>query len=384
MPDGSASTLSLAGEARLYRDLFENAVEGIFRIDATGRIALANPAFARLLGYDDEAALIASVSDFAVDIALETGPFRALLTEVQAGRTVQREVAVRRRNGDEIWIEINGRPVTDGERFLYLQGSAIDVSRRKAFETELLAAKERADVASRTKTEFLSNMSHELRTPLNAIIGFAEIIKAEMLGPLGHADYKDYANDIHESGTHLLEIINDILDVVRIEAGKRELKESFLDIERVLTASLRLQQPRAEAAGVSLVEDIEPALPSLRGEEMAIKQILTNLISNAVKFTPAGGTVTLHAAIEPSGALLVSVADTGIGIALENIEKVVRPFGQVAGDLTRNHSGTGLGLALVKSLTELHGGRFALESEVGKGTTAKLWFPTTRLLRAVA
>jgi PAS domain S-box-containing protein len=384
MLDGSSSTSAETDSESLYRAMFLQAAEGIFRTDSDGRVRLANPAFARLFGYDTPQALIETVGDFAVDLALETGPFRAVLTEVRAGRQVQRDLAVKRRGGEEFWIEINARPVTEGERFLYVEGSAVDISRRKNFEAELLAAKERADVAARTRTEFLGNMSHELRTPLNAIIGFAEIIKSEMMGPLGHSDYRDYANDIYESGRHLLEIINDILDVVKIEAGKRELNESLLDVERVLTACLRMAQPKAETAAVTLVNDIEPGLPALRGEELAFKQILTNLLSNAVKFTPAGGSVTLHAGLDVGGGLTIAVADTGIGIAPENIEKVLRPFSQVSADIGRSHDGTGLGLTLVKSLVELHGGTFTLESVLGQGTTAKLWLPSVRLMRAVA
>lgn len=384
MPDGVTSRLTSEATESLYRDLFLRAAEGVFRIDGEGRIRLANPAFAHLFGFDSAQTLIDAVGDFGVDLAAETGPFRALLTEVRAGRFVQRDLAVKHRNGEAIWIEIKAHPVVDGETFLYLEGSAIDVSRRKAFEAELLAAKENADVAARTRTEFLGNMSHELRTPLNAIIGFAEIIKSEMMGPLGHSDYRDYANDIFESGRHLLEIINDILDVVKIEAGKRELNESLLDVERVLTGCLRLVQTKAESAAVKLVNDIEPGLPALRGEELAVKQILMNLLTNAIKFTPAEGAVTLHAGLDQQGGLVISVSDTGIGIAPENIEKVLRPFSQVSSDIGRSHDGTGLGLTLVKSLTELHGGAFTLESALGQGTTARLRLPAARLMRAVA
>jgi signal transduction histidine kinase len=225
-------------------------------------------------------------------------------------------------------------------------------------------------------------MSHELRTPLNAIIGFSEIIKNEMFGPVGRKDYVEYSKDINDSGTHLLELINDILDVSKIEAGKKEINESLFDFSHVTAAALRLVKPRADAGKLILVSDIPPGLPEIFGEELSIKQAVLNLLSNAVKFTPEGGSVTLSARVDTDGRFKVWVTDTGIGIKSEDIPKVLVPFGQVDSALARRYAGTGLGLTLVISLIELHGGEFKLDSDFGKGTVATFWLPAERTVHA--
>ena len=244
--------------------------------------------------------------------------------------------------------------------------------------TSLLAARDKAQQADRSKAEFLANMSHELRSPLNAIIGFAEIIRDEMFGPIGQEQYKEYIADIHSSGTHLLNLINDILDLSKIEAGKQDLSESLVALHEVVGSCRRVIHARAEEARLTLVSDIPPDLPLLLADERKLKQVLINLLSNAVKFTPEGGTITTKAWIE-NGAFVVAISDTGIGIAPEDIEKAMAAFGQVDSDLNRRANGTGLGLPLVKSLIELHGGSFHLESTVGVGTTVTMRLPHSRV-----
>lgn len=380
MPDGGASRLTDETTEPLYRDLFMRAVEGIFRIDGEGRIRLANPAFARLFGFESPQALLDSVTDFAVDLCAETGPFRALLTEVRAGRIVQRDLAVKRRNGEEIWIEINARPVIDGETFLYAEGSAIDVSRRKAFEAELLAAKEGADVAARTRTEFLGNMSHELRTPLNAIIGFAEMIEKEIFGKVGSKRYIEYAADIAASGRHLVDLIGDVLDMSKIEAGRYTLEEDEVDLTQTIEAAIAIARGQAHHAGVRLNAAGEKL--RLRADGRALRQVLLNLLSNAIKFTPKGGRVDVAWRAREDG-VEVDVADTGIGISQEDLPHVIEPFRQAQG-VGRNYGGTGLGLAITKRLIEMHGGRLEIESEAGKGTRVRFRLPADRWLRDAA
>jgi len=250
---------------------------------------------------------------------------------------------------------------------------------REAAWRELRVAKEEAETASRSKSEFLANTSHELRTPLNAIIGFADLLAGQKFGPLGNPRYVGYAVDIRDSGQHLLELINDVLDLSKVEYGKLELLEEPVDVAAAAESCLRLMRPRAEAAQVGLAAELPPGLPALRADDRRLKQILLNLLSNAVKFTPAGGSVVLRARADAEGFHL-SVADTGIGIADGDLAKALSPFGQVDSRLARRYSGTGLGLPLTKAMVELHGGRLRIDSRVGAGTTVTVSLPPGRLL----
>jgi len=218
---------------------------------------------------------------------------------------------------------------------------------------------------------------------LNAIIGFAEILSSQIFGPLGDQRYVHYAADIHDSGQHLLNLINDVLDVSKIEFGKLELNEESVDIAAVLEACMRLMRDRAESAGLELRIELPEELPLLQGDARRLKQILLNLMSNAVKFTPAGGEVVVRAALVADG-LTIAVADTGIGIAATDLDTALRPFGQIDSRMARKYQGSGLGLPLTKSMIELHGGRLTLESEAGRGTVATVWLPAARMIRMVA
>ena len=243
----------------------------------------------------------------------------------------------------------------------------------------LRRAKDDAEAANKAKSEFLATMSHELRTPLNAIIGFSELMIRGVLGPVENDNYLSYIKDIHLSGRHLLDIINDILEFSKAEAGKLELMETEVDVCDVVAALLRLIGPKARDAGLVLHERVPPGLPLLWCDERKLKQMLLNLLSNAVKFTPTGGTIELAVADTPAG-LTLSVRDTGIGIAKSDLGRVLRPFVQVENALSRRHDGTGLGLTLVKFMAEIHDGTLALESELGQGTTARLTFPPERVI----
>jgi signal transduction histidine kinase len=247
---------------------------------------------------------------------------------------------------------------------------------------ELAAAKHRAEAASRMKTEFLANVSHELRTPLNSIIGFSEMIDHEAHGPIGNDRYRSYIRDIHSSGQHLLGVVNDILDISKIEVGEFELQEDEIDVGDIIESTVRVVHERAARAGLNLTSEVTPSLPQLRGDARRVRQILLNLLSNSVKFTSSGGAVSVQAGRADDGGLTVSVSDTGIGIAPEDMDKAMMPFGQVDGRLNRKYEGTGLGLPLAKSLTELHDGRLTIRSAVGKGTTVTLAFPVARTVAA--
>ncbi len=245
-------------------------------------------------------------------------------------------------------------------------------------EASLRAARKQAEAANRAKSEFLANMSHELRTPLNAILGFSEILTKEMAGPIGSERYREYAFDINDSGRHLLEVINDILDLSKVEAGRVELVEKTIEPRALAERALRLFAERAKNAGLDLRLLAEPRLPLLLADERLVKQALLNVISNAVKFTPADGRIEVRLSQSPSGGLRICVEDSGIGIAESDLERVLSPFGQVESSLSREFQGTGLGLPLAKSFTELHGGDLELESTPGKGTRVTLKFPVRR------
>jgi signal transduction histidine kinase len=252
---------------------------------------------------------------------------------------------------------------------------------RKRIELQLIEAKEKAELASRAKSQFLANMSHELRTPLNAIIGFAEVLGSDLAA--AERNRVEYAKDIRSSGAHLLQIINEILDLSKIEAGKLELELGPVDILGVVAACRRLVAERAAEAGLELEVEAATGLPTLNADEHKLKQVVLNLLSNAVKFTPSGGSIRVRVATEDE-ALVLSVADTGIGIAEEDIPKAMAPFVQLDSTLARRYPGTGLGLSLSKSLVELHGGEFRLESVLGAGTTATLRFPLRTIALAAA
>ncbi len=254
----------------------------------------------------------------------------------------------------------------------------LTVLRSELRNREIEAARQEAVAASRSKSQFLANMSHELRTPLNAIIGFAEIIRGELYGPVGVARYVDYAGDIHASGQHLLSIINDILDMAKIEAGRMELREGWLRPADAVASAIRIVAEQARLGSIRLMVEMDPATPRLLADERALRQMLLNLLSNAIKFTPAGGRVSVGVHLHRSGAIQFTVADTGIGMSADEVELALHPFGQVDSELSRRHDGTGLGLTLVKSLIELHGGTLDIESIRGRGTVVMLSFPRHR------
>jgi signal transduction histidine kinase len=255
---------------------------------------------------------------------------------------------------------------------------------KEKLQAELLVTREAAEIASRAKSNFLANMSHELRTPLNAIIGFSEVIKLGLFGPIS-ARYRDYASDIFNSGSHLLGLINEVLDLSKLEAGTLKLHETEVDLRLVVGDTMRLVNGQADKSRISLVERVPRDFPAIRADDRRIRQVLINLLSNAVKFTPAGGRVAVEVARQDNGSVLIHVSDTGIGIPAEEIGKALEPFGQIDSALGRKFEGTGLGLPIAKQLIELHGGTLAISSTPGVGTEIVVTLPGDRVLpRAMA
>ncbi len=264
---------------------------------------------------------------------------------------------------------------------LVLQKFNREVDERERTAKELRDARDAAEVANASKSQFLANMSHELRTPLNAIIGFSEVINMQLFGPVENERYKDYIGDIHRSSSHLLSLINDILDLSKIEANRYDLYEEELDVADVLAGCERMMRHRAEDAGLAFTVTISPALPPLLADKRALKQMMLNLVSNAVKFTPAGGRIDLSAVLEPDNRLALSVRDTGVGIAAADIPLALEPFRQIAQDSTVfSAEGTGLGLPLTRALARMHGATLAIESEPGQGTAITIRMPHTRVV----
>ncbi|MDP6428736.1 MAG: ATP-binding protein [Rhodospirillales bacterium] len=245
----------------------------------------------------------------------------------------------------------------------------------------MLLAKEAAESSNKAKSEFLANMSHELRTPLNAIIGYSEALEGGIFGPIANEKQSGYLNIIHSSGNHLLSIINDILDLSAIESGKVELRETEISLDSVAAYSTQILQTRANKKAVRVSNKVDENLPKIRADELRIKQVLVNILSNAVKFTPEGGKVTLEAQLEGDGSLAVSVTDTGVGMDEDGLAKAMEKFGQVENEMTSDEPGTGLGLPLTRGLMELHGGSLEIQSALGNGTTVKLRFPMERVLQ---
>jgi PAS domain S-box-containing protein len=294
------------------------------------------------------------------------------------------EVEMHDREGAARLFRLSAVPVfaPDSGAFVGFRGTAHDVTRERMRERAILQAKEAAESANRAKSEFLAAISHELRTPLNAVIGFSEVMMTETFGPLGQKVYIEYARDIHNSAGHLLELINDILDVSKIEAGKLKLDEEETDVGDLIQAAARLVRPRAVENGVSLAVEIEPTLPEITLDARAFKQVLLNLLSNAVKFTERGGGVVLSAELDAEQGFRLAVRDSGIGMTPEEIGVALTPFGQVDSSLSRKFQGTGLGLPLTKGLVELHGGDMEIESRKPGGTSVTVRLPAWRTVTA--
>ncbi len=363
---------------RRFEDISGLVSDWVWETDASRRLTYASMRILELLHIHpcellgrrfDEIGRFVGADGLPVELDWQA-PFRDIAFEMEDRRGECHHFLV---SGVPVFEEASGRLVG-------MRGTAQDVTTRKRTEAELIRAKEEADLANRAKTHFLTCMSHELRTPLNVIIGFSDLLRQQMFGPLGSPRYTEYVDSIHASGQHLLDLINDLLDISVIEAGRLELREEEIEPTALAETCLGLMRPKAERAGVRLVSDIVPAVPNLYADRRRVRQVLLNTLSNAIKYTAEGGEVRLRVACDGEGGLVMTVTDTGIGMSDDEVARALLPFARSGEAMLRNAEGTGLGLYLSRNLMELHGGTLTIESEQGVGTKVQARFPPERVL----
>jgi len=377
----------------IMHQIVENAFEAIVVVEQSGTVLMHNTAAERLFSRESESLVGRSAQSLlrVVDDTGATLPVLALLDGKASPAPLLEGIAINGW-GDDVPIELSIRQVViqpeqhrlerrrQPRTFHFI--SARDVSERRRADAAIRHALQNANAASEAKTKFLATISHELRTPLNAVIGFSEMIKEQSFGPVGNARYCEYARDIHKSGRHLLDLINDILDVTRIESGDVHIQESEIDLAACVASTMRLVAPQLISARRDIRIDAK-GVPLLVADRRLIEQVLLNLVSNAIKFTPGDGAVSIVARLRADGGITLSVTDTGIGIPDSELPKLGRPFYQVDQSHTRKFGGAGLGLTIVHGLVELHGGTVEISSRVGEGTTVACNFPPARTANGV-
>jgi len=362
----------------LLQSTLENIGEGLSVFDGQGRLIAWNLRFCELLDLPANLAASATLHDILMHQATR-GDF--------GGDDPEKEVAER--------LDLFYRDVpTTKERVMPLgrtlqirrrampNGSVIsiysDITENKASERRLIEARSQAEAANRAKSDFLANMSHELRTPLNAIIGFSEVISNELFGPIANEKYLEYIKDIHSSGRLLLLIINDVLDMSKIEAGKLELAKEVVQIQNVINEVMRMVHERARSRDIELTAQLSDENVEIWADERSMKQIFLNLLSNAIKFSKEGGQIYVRVVANRPDIAVLEIEDQGIGMTEEEQERALQPFGQAKPVTTRNYGGTGLGLPITKGLVEAHGGTMTIDSRAGYGTLVRIVLPRER------
>ena len=368
-----------------FVSLILNAVDAAITVyDPDGRLLRANKGAERLSGFTEAELLLPQTwRHILPDAEFDR------VDEIVSGRRADEYPIINEnhwvtKSGDRRLLRWSNVALKNAKgRISLLVCVGFDITEQRQFEADLIMAKNEAELANRAKSEFLANMSHELRTPLNAILGFSEIIRDQRLSD-DLSTFRRYATDIHESGQLLLQLINDILDMAKLESGRIDLEEREIDLPATISIARRLVERKAIEGHVEIVVDIAPGLPPLLGGERALKQITLNLLSNAVKFTPAGGRATVSAKLNDGGGIEIAVSDTGIGIPEASLEKLFQPFYQVDAKISRRYGGTGLGLAITKKLVDAHGAQIAVTSAPDQGTRVTVSFPPSRTLHALA
>jgi PAS domain S-box-containing protein len=358
---------------------FEHSSVGYSVSDpVTHRRLRVNPALCRILGYGEPELLAMNVSATIHPDDAQLGQQWRETVRNGSDEPFRRLQRLIRKDGKIVWGRVTASPIrAAGSGAAHIVSEIIDVTELVEADAKLRAALTRAEAASAAKSQFLATMSHELRTPLNAIIGLSEMMASEIMGPMGNPRYKEYVSDIHRAGRHLLDLVTDVLDTSRIEAGGYRLVLGPLQAAEMIEETHRIVAPLAAERGVRLERTVAPGLPPIRGDRRALKQILINVVSNAVKYTPSGGSIAIRAEAEPA-AVAIAVADTGTGIRPEDLARVTEPFYRAGDVYTSNAAGgAGLGLSIARGLVEAHGGSLAIASTFGEGTTVTLRFPAS-------
>ena len=364
----------------LLTSIFDASEVGILVFDRNRRIVKMNDSFERIFGWTRKDTLGKDFVDFLTDDAhsIAEENFEKFLDD---GRRHSGEVKIHCKDGDianTLYTTVR-MELSHGRSFQVT--TLVDITQRKQMEYSLKFAKEQADAANQAKSLFLANMSHELRTPLNAIIGFSEMMQAETFGPLGDDKYVEYLNDVHMSARHLLEIINEVLDMSKIEAGRVELAEQNIDLRKLIDTVMRMVISRVSESNIQIHFKHDDVTPKLKADPRLIRQILINLLTNAVKYTSKNGEIFVRLRVNTDSEILVEIEDRGIGIPEDKINDVMEPFGQIHEPTKSSiYQGTGLGLPLAKAMVELHEGVFKLHSVEGEGTRVTIIFPKERVL----
>lgn len=363
----------------MLTSIFDVSEVGIVVSDEKGNMVRVNESFVRTFGWSKDDL----INDHITSIITPDERARAIKNneEFLAGNIRgSGEVRIICKDGHIANVLFTSAPLELSQKRKFLVTTVMDITLRKQMEHSLIEAKDQADTANRAKSSFLANMSHELRTPLNAIIGFSDMMISETFGPVNNSKYEEYLQDMNASANHLLDIINEVLDMSKIEAGRLELDESYVDVGQIIKNAMRMMASRAFGSGILMETNVHGELPHLYADERLLRQILINLITNAVKFSASGARVLVSAALEPDRSMRVSIQDEGSGIPEDRIQQALEPFGQVSeGPDQSQKQGTGLGLPLAKAMVELHGGRLDLTSELGRGTTVDIIFPSIRI-----
>lgn len=382
IPDAEESDVLLkeSGDAAsLLASIFDVSEVGIIVTDRDFTVVRVNESFLRSYGWSRDDLLGKSFLHMVSEDEREQA--RKNHDEfMKSGIRSSGEVKILRKDGQvaNALFTTSALELSGSRRFQVT--TVMDITLRKHMEESLRKAKEEADAANHSKSAFLANMSHELRTPLNAIIGFSEMMLKETFGKLGNKRYKEYMGDIHLSAVHLLDIINEVLDMSKIEAGRVELDEGYINVGDLIEAVSRMMASRAFSSGLKIEEKIDKDIPALYGDPRLVRQILINLVGNAVKYAKPSTAITITAGRQPDGGLELTVSDEGVGIPRDRLEEALAPFGQVNAPGHVNISqGTGLGLPLAKAMAELHDGKLTIDSDLGKGTTVTVLFPASRM-----